>query len=86
MTQYVRWRAGEERRSPVNRFAPLEADHPLVGAECHSCCEPLLVGQRPSLFAVGPENPYNSERADAGDWYTAMAVPLHQTCAWPSIR
>lgn len=79
----MRHRTGEERRTPPARFAPLSFEHPLVGEPCGECGEPLRSGQRPALMAVGPDDLNSASKADQGGWYRALALPMHESCAWP---
>lgn len=80
---YLRHRLGEDRRTEPGRYSELTYDAPLVGAHCSQCGHVLKAGQRPALFAVGPDGPDSAEIADHGGWYNALAVPIHESCAWP---
>ncbi len=51
-------------------FDPLRADHPMVGAPCALCGEPMRVGERPTLIAI----------PGTGDGRIAEAAPAHWTC------
>ncbi len=51
-------------------FDPLRADHPMVGAPCSLCGEPMRVGERPTLVAI----------PGTGDGRIAEAAPAHWTC------
>lgn len=84
MNTYMRWKAGEERCSLPGRFPPLKAGHPLVDQCCPVCAEPFTVGERVTTFAVGPDTPDDAGRHNAGRWYSALAVVLHERCAVPS--
>jgi len=68
--------------TPLHRYAPLEADHPLTGDACSICGQLLEVGQRPSLMAGGPADETEAERLREGRPYTMTAAPAHETCAW----
>jgi hypothetical protein len=79
---FLRYRTGEERRTPRNRFEPLTFSHPMIGMACAECDNPFHAGQRVTLFAVGPDTLSAAEKAEAGGWYTALAVGMHEDCAW----
>lgn len=79
---YTRWKLGEDRRSPKDQFHPLPADHPLVGDRCLTCFDFLKEGQVPALFSVGPDSPEAAAHHDAGEWFSCLAVPAHETCLW----
>lgn len=81
---YLRHKAGEDRRSPKGRFPALESDHPLIDRPCLLCGEFFTVGDTPTLFVIGPDDPDEAEKADDGRWYTAFCGAMHQHCAWPS--
>jgi len=68
--------------TPLYRYSPLEAEHPLVGERCSICAEVLEVGQRPSLMTGPPADGDEAERLRAGRPYTMSAAPAHETCAW----
>ena len=82
-TTYLRHRIGEPRLTPRSKFEPLAYDHPLIGTPCAECDQPFVAGQRPTLLVVGPDDLHTAEEADAGHWYRALAVALHEGCAWP---
>lgn len=74
------------RRNPYARgrpFDPLQPDHHMVtsGLTCPACQKPFLVGQRPTLVAIGPgEDEEERQRAREGRPYNAIAVPAHWAC------
>lgn len=80
---YLRWRQGEERRTPPGRFQPLHKDHPIVGSVCTVCWELIDVDQVPALFVVGPDTPDAAAKHDAHHWYSALAVGAHEHCLYP---
>ena len=82
-TTYLRHKNGEPRLTPRSKFGPLNYRHPLVGTNCGECGQPLQAGQRLTLLAVGPDDLSTAAEADAGHWYRALAVALHESCAWP---
>lgn len=68
----------------MRKFGPLTASHPLVeDAElCAACKAPFHAGEYVVLLALGPgADPVERHRADAGQPYTAVAIPLHLACA-----
>lgn len=81
---YLRYRTGEERRTPPGRFPPLNDDHPLLEEECAHCGNCFVAGDEVTLVAIGPDSLDQAAEADAGRWYSAAAFPMHQHCAWPS--
>lgn len=63
------------------KFAPLLADHPLIGQECPVCHTPFEVGAVVTLIALGPgKDPEAQERAREGRPYNAVAMAAHWTC------
>lgn len=76
---YLRWRATESRRA--RSFAPPAEDHPLVRNHVPCLlCELPLAGARIQLLVLGPEDQETQERHDAGRWYAALAVVVHERC------
>jgi hypothetical protein len=80
---YLRHKVGEPRLTPRAMFEPLDYHNPLVGSPCGECGLALRAGQRPTLLAVGPDDLTTAAEADAGHWYRALTVPLHESCAYP---
>lgn len=71
-----------ENLSPKDRFAPLKPDDLNIGKECVICHKFLEEGQRPTLVSVGPATPEDAQRCQEGRAYNALAVVVHQDCAW----
>lgn len=84
MTAFLRYRMGDPRRTEPSKFNELYEGHPLVGEPCCVCDQPLLAGQRPTLFAVGPSTLEDAAKADSGRWYNALALIGHESCLWAS--
>lgn len=82
---YLRHRTGDDRRTPPANYEPLTFGDPLIGAHCAECQHPLKAGQRPSLFVVGPDSLQSAREADLGHMYQALAVVMHETCAWAEV-
>lgn len=83
---YVRWRPGEERLIQVT--PPLAVDHPLAGWPCLVCGRNLfgtvLQPRDIALLALGPEPEEQRAKGGRADaTYTAVALPLHASCAVP---
>lgn len=83
MTTFLRWRPGEDRRTPHGRFNKLPDGSPIIGMTCPVCFNDLAAGDIPTLFAVGPLTPTDAELDTAGQWYSALAVVGHELCLWP---
>lgn len=75
---YVRWKAGESRRGRV--FPPLAAAHPASNAFCVIGGGMLGTGEPVQLLIVGPSDEVDRERHDAGYFYAAGAVVVHERC------
>lgn len=71
--------------SPKGRFAPLTETHPGVGEVCQKCGRTLKVGDRPALVEVGPASEKDQDKASRGVAYTATALLVHESCAYPEI-
>lgn len=64
----------------------MAADHPAAAHPCPVCDLGIAAGPDPMPFvlvAVGPEPDDAADQAahDAGRWYAAAAVLIHQPCA-----
>lgn len=85
---YVRWKLDEDRL--VSVLPPLAIDHPLAGQPCLVCGNNLFGGDGTipppardiAMLALGSESGRAQGAADGG-WFTAVAIPLHATCADP---
>lgn len=77
--------AAGDHLSDKGRFAPLVESHPGVGEVCQKCGRTLKVGDRPALIEVGPASPKDEEKAARGVAYTASALMVHESCAYPEI-
>jgi hypothetical protein len=86
VTTFLRYRMGNDRRTEIGKFNPLAPGHPLVGEPCCVCEKELEIGQRPTLFAVGPVALDDAKKADAGYWYSALALVGHETCLWAAKK
>jgi hypothetical protein len=80
---YLRYTPGDERRTHHSRFERLDYDHPLVGQICSECGRPIRAKQKITLFAVGPDNREAAIHEAKGEVYNALAVAMHENCAWP---
>lgn len=76
---YVRWQRDEPRRCRV--FPPLRPPHPSYTAPCLVCDEWLGNGDQIQLIVVGPTNDEDRAKHEAGGWYNAGGVLVHQVCA-----
>ena len=66
----------------IRPFAPLHADHPVIGTMCAACGVRFATGDVTCLVALGPGScPEAREKALRGGWYTAVAIPIHWMCA-----
>lgn len=74
-----------DRLSEKGRFAPLVESHPGVGEVCQQCGRTLKVGDRPALIEVGPATQTDQDKASRGVAYTASALMVHESCAYPEI-
>lgn len=74
---YVRWRTGEPRIGPC--MAPLAAGHPVAGADCPMCQQPLKEAERVRLFVVGADAD-DIEHLTDRTWFSARAVVIHGDC------
>lgn len=75
---YVRWRAGESRRGRV--FPPLAAAHPASSAFCVIGGGMLGTAEPVQLLIVGPSDEVDRELHNAGRFYSAGAVVVHERC------
>ncbi len=82
---YVRHRIDLHRNDgPPRVFEPLPADHPLVTDPmlCLGCNQYFRAGDRTVLVPLGPgDDPVAREKALAGNYFNAIALPLHAACA-----
>ncbi len=85
-TTYLRYRPGDERRTPHSRYGPIAYESPMVGEICAECGHPILAHQRVTLFAVGPDNHEAATHEAKGEIYNALAVIMHEECAWPEFE
>ena len=79
---YLRWKIGEPRLSPKGRFK-LAADHQEVQEPgvCVVCGYDFKTGDEVVVMVVGPDTPENVERHNAEQWYSALAVAIHEQCS-----
>lgn len=70
--------------SKLGRFAPLSADHPMVGDRCVFCGQALSEGDRPALVEWGPGSDEDAAKAAEGRAHNVECKPAHERCAWPT--
>lgn len=77
----IRWKSSESRRARV--FDPLGADHPAAAATCVFCDQQIGTTTPVQIVVVGPDlrDDENRERHEAGRWYSALGVLVHEPCA-----
>ena len=66
--------------SQLRKFAPLLANHPLVGDICPVCNTSFREGDETTLVPTFPANETEAEKARAGKPYAAVAMPIHWDC------
>lgn len=80
MPTYVRHRLNPD--SPPRSFGPMAGDHPIVGAPCPACDEPIVEGDMTTLVPLGPgDSDEARQKARTGRPYNAVAIVVHYACA-----
>jgi hypothetical protein len=79
MVAYLRWQADEPRLSRT--IHQPDPHHPITFHACPGCQQPLGGGRLTQLLALGPYNEEDEAKHQAGRWYSAIAVAIHEGCA-----
>lgn len=78
---YVHWQRDESRLGRVfEPFNPVWAGH-AVHEVCPECLEQMGIERRTRLVIIGPTDEKDRLKHEAGRWYSAGAVLLHEDCA-----
>lgn len=80
VTAYLRHRVGEA--PSLQPMGPKLPDHPSVGWQCPVCFGTLEAGDYTTLIPLGPgDDEEECRKAREGQWFTAVAIETHYTCA-----
>lgn len=78
---FVRWQRDEPRLGRVfEPFDPVEAGE-AIHEVCPECLDQMGIERRTRLLIIGPTDEDDRLKHEAGRWYSAGAVLLHEDCA-----